>query len=57
MARHCPLCGLYFHYASELDLHAREDHAPRQGGPEQELRITRYLQSGRPVLGAYLKLM
>lgn len=25
---HCPLCGLYFHYASELDLHAREDHAP-----------------------------
>lgn len=25
---HCPLCGLYFHYASELELHAREDHAP-----------------------------
>jgi hypothetical protein len=57
MARHCPLCGLYFHYASELDLHAREDHAPRHVVPEQAEHITRYLQSGRPVLGAYLKLM
>lgn len=57
MARHCPLCGLYFHYASELDLHAREDHAPRHVLPEQETCIKRYRQSGRPVLGAYLKLM
>lgn len=25
---HCPLCGLRFRYGSELDAHAREDHAP-----------------------------
>ena len=25
---HCPLCGLRFRYGSELDQHAREDHAP-----------------------------
>lgn len=29
MTIHCPLCGLRFNRASELDLHAREDHAPR----------------------------
>lgn len=26
---HCPLCGLRFHLPSELDEHAREEHAPR----------------------------
>jgi hypothetical protein len=25
---HCPLCGLFFRYSSELDGHAREDHGP-----------------------------
>lgn len=25
---HCPLCGLRFRFASELDGHVREDHAP-----------------------------
>lgn len=25
---HCPLCGLRYTYPSELDAHAREDHAP-----------------------------
>ncbi|MEX2289290.1 MAG: hypothetical protein WD794_03070 [Mycobacteriales bacterium] len=27
---HCPLCGLRFHYASELDEHAREHCVPRE---------------------------
>jgi hypothetical protein len=25
---HCPLCGLWFRYGSELDGHVRDDHAP-----------------------------
>jgi len=56
MPRHCPLCGLYFHYASELDFHAREDHMPVHVA-EREDHITRYLDSGRPELGPYLNLM
>ena len=27
---HCPLCGLRFHYASELDDHAREHCVARE---------------------------
>ena len=27
---HCPLCGLRFRFGSELDVHAREDHAPQR---------------------------
>jgi hypothetical protein len=56
MARHCPLCGLYFRNVSELDLHAREDHLPVRVAERAE-HITRYLQSGRPLLGPYLALM
>lgn len=38
---HCPLCGLRFRWASELDGHARDDHAPHDLAVLQE-RITRY---------------
>jgi hypothetical protein len=56
MPVHCPLCGLYFHYTSELELHAREDHLHEQA-EEREEHVTRYRVSGRPKLGPYLKLM
>ena len=56
MPRHCPLCGLYFRNASELDCHARDDHQPVWVAERQE-HLTRYLQSGRPELGPYLALM
>lgn len=33
----CPLCGLRYHARTELELHAREDHAPP---PQEEGRET-----------------
>ncbi|HWG94000.1 MAG TPA: hypothetical protein VNU66_07235 [Mycobacteriales bacterium] len=35
---HCPLCGLRYARGSELDLHARDDHAPPPA-PESQVRI------------------
>jgi hypothetical protein len=57
MARHCPLCGLYFHYASELDLHAREDHMPVHVAEREEHITSYHHHTGRPELGPYLNLM
>ena len=34
---HCPLCGLRYAHASELDLHVREDHAPAAAREGQEV--------------------
>lgn len=34
---HCPLCGLRYAYASELDVHVREDHAPAAAPEGQEV--------------------
>ena len=56
MTRRCPLCGLSFHYSTELETHARDDH-PRAVPAERVEHITRYLRSGRPVLHAYRVLM
>lgn len=42
---HCPLCGLRYTYPSELDAHAREDHAPpaqREGQHVIEVPQSRY---------------
>ncbi|MGB8652415.1 MAG: hypothetical protein WCD35_17345 [Mycobacteriales bacterium] len=51
MPRHCPLCGLFFRGASELDWHARDDHQPVRV-EEREEHIARFFQqSGRPRLG------
>lgn len=33
---HCPLCGLRFRSGSELDVHARDDHAPPAAPERQE---------------------
>lgn len=52
MTRHCPLCGLNFRYASELLVHARDDHQPVQVQERTE-HITRFRDSGRPALGPY----
>jgi hypothetical protein len=52
MTRRCPLCGLNFRYASELLVHARDDHQPVVVD-EREEHITRFRVSGRPVLGPY----
>ncbi|MDP3714649.1 MAG: hypothetical protein Q8R60_19455 [Mycobacteriales bacterium] len=38
---HCPLCGLRFSWTSELDEHAREEHAPHDLVVVQE-HITAY---------------
>ena len=56
MTRRCPLCGLSFRYVAELETHARDDHR-RAAEAERVEHITRYLRSGRPVLGAYRVLM
>ena len=53
MTRHCPLCGLNFRYASELLVHARDDHQPAVQVAEREEHITRFRITGRPVLGPY----
>ena len=53
MTRHCPLCGLNFRYASELLVHARDDHQPNLAVAEREEHITRFRVSGRPVLRTY----
>jgi hypothetical protein len=50
MPRHCPLCGLRFRYASELLVHARDDHQPVRVEERVE-HITRFPVTGRPVLG------
>jgi hypothetical protein len=36
---HCPLCGLRFRHGTELDQHAREDHAP-PSPPETRETVT-----------------
>ena len=35
---HCPLCGLRFAHTSELDAHARDEHAPATVLPHYEPR-------------------
>jgi len=52
MSHNCPLCGLRFHFASELDQHAREDHIKVELD-EKDATITRYTKSGRPVHGTF----
>lgn len=52
MTRHCPLCGLNFRYASELESHARDDHLSVVV-TERDERITRYRKSGRVVPSTY----
>jgi hypothetical protein len=56
MVHTCPLCGLRFHFATELELHAREDHIHVQVDEHEEV-IIGYKHSGRPTLGpVYLPL-
>jgi hypothetical protein len=43
---HCPLCGLRYAHASELDCHVREDHAPPAHEEGQETVVR---QHRRPV--------
>lgn len=50
MIRQCPLCGLRFRYASELDGHARDEHQPVQV-EEREEHIIRFPVTGRPIPG------
>ena len=38
---HCPLCGLRYAHVSELDCHAREDHAPPAAKERQETLLRR----------------
>jgi hypothetical protein len=46
---HCPLCGLRFQHATELDAHVRDEHAP-PATPEQRetLRVVRARHVERP---------
>lgn len=48
---HCPLCGLRFTHASELDAHARDDHAPpavAEGRTTIVVHAARPRAAGRP---------
>jgi hypothetical protein len=48
---HCPLCGLRFRHGSELDQHARDEHAPPAAEETREtLRIPRHREvEERPI--------
>jgi len=52
MSHNCPLCGLRFRFASELDQHARDDHIKVELD-EKDATITRYTKSSRPVHGTF----
>ena len=40
---HCPLCGLRYRHASELDQHARDEHGPPMAEERREtLRVPRH---------------
>lgn len=51
---HCPLCGLRFRYGSELDQHARDDHAPPAHlhcpAPRPRTESDRSVEEREPVL-------
>jgi len=52
MSHNGPLCGLRFHFANELDQHARDDHVKVEL-TEKDATITRYARSPRPVHGTF----
>lgn len=41
MSVHCPLCGLRFARATELDEHARDDHAPPVVTTRESITVVR----------------
>lgn len=43
---HCPLCGLRYAHASELDVHVREEHAPVPP-PEGRDTVQRHRRAAR----------
>ncbi len=47
MTYDCPLCHLRFHYSSELESHARDDHLPHDA-VEMVDHITRYRDERPP---------
>ena len=44
---HCPLCGLRYTHPSELDVHAREDHAPPAAREGQHVIVVPHTRYGR----------
>jgi hypothetical protein len=47
---HCPLCGLRYAHASELDQHARDDHAaPLTAEGRAVLRVAHARHVERPI--------
>lgn len=46
---HCPLCGLRFARASELDAHAQDAHAPAVTERHDTLTVVRTHHVERPV--------
>lgn len=52
MVHMCPFCKLRFHFASEVDLHVREDHRAGEVDETDET-ITKYPPPTRPVHGTF----
>lgn len=46
---HCPLCGLRFTHGSELDQHARDEHAPPVLEGREVLHVSHARHVERPV--------
>lgn len=46
MTVHCPLCGLRFRLATELDQHARDEHAPPVVETKETVTVPKVRRAG-----------